>query len=111
MKKLNVKKGDVVCTYMQMIPELAFVMLACARIGAIHSVVFGAFGSDALAGRINDSKVKVLVTQNYGIRGEKFSITMKNNCDQIIDKCPSVDNVIVIRRSNEECNMVNPRDV
>jgi len=94
-----------------MIPELAFFILACARIGAIHSVVFGAFSSDALEGRINDSKAKVLITQNYGIRGDKFSIPMKNNCDEIMNKCPSVDHIIVIRRSNKNCNMISGRDV
>ena len=68
---MNVKKGDRVCLYMQMIPELAIAVLACARIGAVHSVVFGAFSSESLRDRINDSSCKILVTQDTGVRGEK----------------------------------------
>lgn len=81
LKDLNVRKGDRVCLYMQMIPELAIAVLACARIGAVHSVVFGAFSSDSLRDRINDSKCKVLVTQDTGVRGGKQDIFMKENAD------------------------------
>ena len=76
LKELGVQKGDRVCLYMQMIPELAIAVLACARIGAVHSVVFGAFSSDSLKERINDSKCKILVTQDTGVRGTKQNIPM-----------------------------------
>ena len=81
LKDLGVKKGDRVCLYMQMIPELAIALLACARIGAVHSVVFGAFSSESLRDRINDSKCKILVTQDTGVRGKKQNINMKSNAD------------------------------
>ena len=74
LKKVNVKKGDRVCIYMQMIPELTIAMLACARIGAIHSIVFGAFSSESLSDRINDSSCKLLITQDTGVRGNKTDI-------------------------------------
>ena len=78
LKNKGVKKGDRVCIYMQMIPELAIAMLACCRIGAIHSIVFGAFSAESLKDRINDSSCKVLVTQDTGVRGLKQNIPMKN---------------------------------
>ena len=84
LKKNKITKGDRVCLYMQMIPELPIAMLACARIGAVHSVVFGAFSSDALRDRINDSQCKILITQDTGIRGLKNSIPMKSNADQAV---------------------------
>ena len=77
LKELGVQKGDRVCLYMQMVPELAIAVLACARIGAVHSVVFGAFSSDSLRDRINDSECKILVTQDTGVRGTKKNIPMK----------------------------------
>ena len=77
LKSLGIEKGDRVCIYMQMVPELAIAVLACARIGAIHSVVFGAFAPDSLEARINDSECKVLITQDTGVRGEKTDIPMK----------------------------------
>ena len=83
LKRAGINKGDRVCIYMQMIPEAIVAMLACARIGAVHSVVFGAFSSDALKNRINDSKCKLLITQDNGVRGLKFDIPMKENADKI----------------------------
>ena len=80
LKSLGVDKGDRVCLYMQMIPQLPVAMLACARIGAVHSVVFGAFSPDSLRDRINDSACKVLITQDTGVRGTKQNIPMKKKC-------------------------------
>ena len=84
LKSLGVEKGDRVCIYMQMVPELAFAVLACARIGAVHSVVFGAFSSDSLRDRINDSSCKILITQDTGVRGTKQNIPMKVNADNAV---------------------------
>ena len=111
LKDLNVKKGDRVCLYMQMIPELAIAVLACARIGAVHSVVFGAFSSDSLRDRINDSKCKVLVTQDTGVRGEKQNIFMKKNADNAVKETPSINHVIVVRRTGEPVHMDNKKDI
>ncbi len=111
LKELNVRKGDRVCLYMQMIPELAIAILACARIGAVHSVVFGAFSSDSLKDRINDSKCKILVTQDTGVRGEKNNIPMKVNADQAVMETPSIENVIVVRRTGEPINMDSKKDI
>ncbi len=111
LKNNNVKKGDRVCIYMQMIPELAIAMLACARIGAVHSIVFGAFSSDSLADRINDSSCKILITQDTGVRGNKFDIPMKYNADIAADKCSSIEKVIVVKRTGQEINMLPGRDL
>jgi len=111
LKELNVKKGDRVCLYMQMIPELAVAVLACARIGAVHSVVFGAFSSDSLRDRINDSACKILVTQDTGVRGEKNNISMKSNADEAVKQTPSIDNVIVVRRTGEPVHMDSKKDI
>ena len=94
LKSHGIKKGDRVCIYMQMIPELAIAMLACARIGAVHSIVFGAFSPDALRNRINDSSCKVLITQNTGVRGTKQNIPMKSNADTALEKTPSIETVV-----------------
>ena len=102
LKSLGVKKGDRVCLYMQMIPELAIAVLACARIGAVHSVVFGAFSSDSLRDRINDSKCKILVTQDTGVRGTKQNIPMKENADKAVMETPSIQQVIVVKRTGEK---------
>ena len=91
LKSMGVEKGDRVCLYMQMIPELAVAVLACARIGAVHSVVFGAFSSDSLRDRINDSECKILVTQDTGVRGIKQTIPMKVNADNAVTATPSID--------------------
>ena len=111
LKHLGVKKGDRVCLYMQMIPELAIAVLACARIGAVHSVVFGAFSSDSLRDRINDSKCKVLVTQDTGVRGNKQNIPMKTNADNAVSQTPSIEHVIVVRRTGEHVTMNTNRDI
>ena len=111
LKSLGVKKGDRVCIYMQMIPELTIAMLACARIGAVHSIVFGAFSSDALRDRINDSECKILITQDSGVRGIKNDIPMKNNADNAVKDCPSISNIIVVERTSEAINMQQGRDV
>ncbi len=111
LKANGVKKGDRVCIYLQMIPELAFTMLACARIGAVHSIVFGAFSADALVDRINDSSCKVLITQDTAMRGAKSDIPMKANADVAAPKCPSIEKVIVVQRSGLDVNMQQGRDL
>ena len=111
LKSNNVIKGDRVCIYMQMIPELAIAMLACARIGAIHSIVFGAFSPESLRDRINDSKCKVVVTQDTGVRGLKQDIPMKENVDKAISECPSIDKVFVVKRTSANIQMKLSRDL
>ena len=111
LKDLGVKKGDRVCLYMQMIPELAIAVLACARIGAVHSVVFGAFSSESLRDRINDSQCKVLITQDTGVRGENQSIPMKKNADNAVSQTPSIEHVVVVRRTGEIVNMDVEKDI
>jgi len=111
LKSLGVEKGDRVCIYMQMVPELAFAVLACARIGAVHSVVFGAFSSDSLRDRINDSSCKILITQDTGVRGIKQNIPMKVNADNAVTETPSIEHVIVVRRTGEPVNMDSERDL
>ena len=111
LKNLGVGKGDRVCIYMQMIPELAIAVLACARIGAVHSVVFGAFAPDSLEARINDSECKVLITQDTGVRGTKNDIPMKSNADIAVKKTPSIENILVVKRTGSPIEMVEGRDV
>ena len=111
LKKLGIGKGDRVCIYMQMIPELAIAVLACARIGAVHSVVFGAFAPDSLEARINDSECKVLITQDTGVRGTKNDIPMKSNADIAVKKTPSIENILVVKRTGSPIEMVEGRDV
>ena len=96
---------------MQMIPEAIIAMLACARIGAVHSVVFGAFSSDALKNRINDSECKLLITQDNGVRGLKFDIPMKENADKIADECPSLKTIVMVERSENDMFMKEGRDI
>ncbi|MCB0295040.1 MAG: AMP-binding protein, partial [Calditrichaeota bacterium] len=97
--------------YMQMIPELAFAMLACARIGAVHSIVFGAFSADSLKDRINDSACKILVTQDTAMRGAKNDIPMKANADAAVADCPSIEKVIVVQRTGQPVKMEGGRDL
>jgi len=111
LKNLGVDKGDRVCIYMQMVPELAIAMLACARIGAVHSVVFGAFSADSLRDRINDSTCKLLITQDTGVRGQKDNIPMKQNADNALSDTPSIHSVVVVKRTGVDINMVEGRDV
>ena len=109
LKSNNILKGDRVCIYMQMVPELTIAMLACARIGAVHSIVFGAFSSDSLKERINDSQCKAVITQDTGVRGMKKNIPMKDNVDKALAHCPSVKNVFVVQRTKTKINM-NSKD-
>ena len=111
LKNLNVSKGDRVCLYMQMIPELPIAMLACTRIGAVHSVVFGAFSPDSLRDRINDSKCKLLITQDTGVRGTKLDIPMKFNADTASKQTPSIEHIVVVKRTGHEVNMKDGRDL
>ena len=111
LKSIGVEKGDRVCLYMQMIPQLPVAMLACARIGAVHSVVFGAFSPDSLRNRINDSACKVLITQDTGVRGTKQNIPMKTNADKAVAETPSIEHVVVVQRTGETVAMVNERDL
>ncbi len=111
LKSLGVEKGDRVCIYIQMIPEAAIACLACARIGAIHSVVFGAFSADALRDRINDSACKILITQDTALRGPKDNIPMKTNADAAVAACPSIEKVVVVQRTGNEVPMTEGRDI
>ena len=111
LKSLGIEKGDRVCLYMQMIPQLPVAMLACARIGAIHSVVFGAFSEDSLRDRIQDSECKLLVTQDTALRGKKNDIAMKTKADAGIAECPSIEKVVVVQRTGVEVPMTAGRDV
>ncbi len=111
LKKMGVQKGDRVCLYMQMIPQLPVAMLACARVGAVHSVVFGAFSPDSLAERINDSQCKILITQDTALRGTKNNIPMKTNADQAVKECPSIEKVIVVKRTGVEVPLTGDKDV
>ncbi len=112
LKKLNIQRGDRVTLYMPMIPEAVFAMLACARIGAIHSVVFGGFSAAALAGRIDDCKSKLVITADEGLRGGK-KIPLKKNVDEalLLTQSKAVKNVLVVRRTGEEVPFKSPCDV
>ena len=111
LKSNGVIKGDRVCLYMQMIPELAIAMLACCRIGAVHSVVFGAFSADSLRDRINDSSCKILITQDTGVRGTKDNIPMKANADKALLETPSISSVLVVKRTGVDVAMTEGRDL
>ena len=106
----GVKKGDRVCLYMPMIPEAAYAMLACARIGAIHSVVFGGFSPQALQDRILDSDCQTVITADEGVRAGK-PIPLKENTDKALEGCPNVHTVLVVRHANSGVNMQPERDV
>lgn len=109
LKKKGVKKGDRVTVYLPMIPELAVSLLACARIGAIHSVVFGGFSPTSLRDRITDSASTLLITSDEGVRGGRF-IPMKENVDNALAECPTIKDVIVVKRTGNPINMKEGRD-
>ncbi|NKD85953.1 acetate--CoA ligase [Haematospirillum jordaniae] len=110
MKTLGVKKGDRVCIYLPMIPEAAVAMLACARIGAVHSIVFGGFSPDSLANRIQDSECVLLITADEGLRGGR-KVPLKSNADRALEHCPSIRNVVVVRRTGGDVSIKTGRDV
>jgi acetyl-CoA synthetase len=110
LKARGVKKGDPVTIYLPMIPEAAYAMLACARIGAIHSVVFGGFSPDSLAGRIQDCKSAVVVTSDEGVRGGR-KIPLKANTDAAVDKAGGVNSIIVVRHTGGKVDMKAGRDI
>ena len=110
LKSLGIKKGSRVCIYMPMIPEAAFAMLACARIGAIHSVVFGGFSPESLKDRILDASCEIVITADEGLRGGK-KIPLKANVDEALEKCPDVKKTLVIKRTNGEIKWDKARDV
>ena len=110
LKARGIKKGDVVTLYMPMVPEAAVAMLACTRIGAIHSIVFGGFSPDALAGRIRDCNSNCVITADEGVRGGK-PIPLKINTDKALEGCPGVETVFVVNRTGADVNWVEGRDV
>ncbi|MBV8170158.1 MAG: AMP-binding protein, partial [Alphaproteobacteria bacterium] len=110
LKAQGAKKGDRVTIYMPMIPEATYAMLACTRIGAIHSVVFGGFSPDSLANRIQDCDSNVLITADEGLRGGR-KIALKANADEALKSCPSVKSVIVVKRTGGNVAMQSGRDV
>jgi len=110
LKELGIKKGDRVTIYLTMIPELAYVMLACARIGAIHSIIFGGFSPDSIAGRINDCQSDYIITADEGIRGGKI-IPLKKITDEALTQCPNIKKCIVVKRTGNEVNWIDGRDV
>ena len=109
LKSMGVKKGDRVCIYLPMIPELAFSVLACARIGAIHSVVFAGFSSNALATRIDDCKSSIIITSDGSFRGEKI-LNLKKIVDDALEMCKSDQKVLLVKRTNESVNINSKRD-
>ena len=109
LKKHGVKKGDRVTIYLPMIPEAAYAMLACTRIGAVHSIVFGGFSPDSLSGRIIDAESKVIITADEGLRGGR-KVPLKANADDALKKCAGGEKLIVIRRTGGEVNMQKGRD-
>jgi len=110
LRDRGVKKGDRVCIYMPMIPEAAYAMLACARIGAVHSVVFGGFSPEALKDRILDSDCQVVITADEGVRGGK-SVPLKVNADKALESCPNVHTCLVVKRTGGNINWTENRDI
>ncbi|MEK8081419.1 acetate--CoA ligase [Pseudomonas sp. XK-1] len=110
LKSRGVKKGDRVCIYMPMIPEATYAMLACTRIGAVHSVVFGGFSPDALRDRILDADCRTVITADEGVRGGKY-VALKSNVDKALQSCPAVSTVVVVERTQGEIDWVEGRDI
>ena len=110
LKSIGVQKGDRVTIYLTMIPELAYVMLACARIGAVHSIIFGGFSPDSIATRINDCKSDYLITADEGVRGGKI-IPLKKIADEALLQCPNVKKCVVVKRTGNQVNWENDRDL
>ena len=109
LKEIGVQKGDRVTIYLTMIPELAYVMLACTRIGAIHSIIFGGFSADSIAGRILDCKSDFVVTADEGLRGGKL-IPLKETIDKALLQCPNVKKCLIVKKTSKKINLVNGRD-
>ncbi len=110
LRNLGIKKGDRVTIYLTMIPELAYVMLACARIGAVHSIIFGGFSPDSIATRINDCESDYVITADEGVRGGKI-IPLKKIADEAMMQCPNVKKCVVVKRTGNEVNWDNERDI
>jgi acetyl-CoA synthetase len=110
LKKLGVKKGDRITIYLPMIPQLPIAMLACAKIGAVHSIVFSGFSAGSLKDRINDAESKILITADAAYRRGK-PVQLKNNADQAVTECPSLQHVIVFNRAHTQVTMTAGRDL
>ena len=110
LKKMGVKKGDRVTIYLTMIPELAYLMLACSRIGAIHSIIFGGFSAESIAGRIQDCASEYVITADEGVRGGK-TISLKDTTDKALEECPGVNKCLVIKRTGKQINLKEGRDI
>jgi acetyl-CoA synthetase len=110
LKANGAKKGDRITIYLPMIPEIAVAVLACARIGAVHSVIFGGFSPDSISGRIHDSDSNIIITSDEGVRGGK-PIPLKANVDEALTKCPTIEKCIVIKRTGSDIGWVDGRDV
>ncbi len=107
---LGIKKGDRVCIYLPMIPELAVAMLACAKMGAVHSVIFAGFSATAVESRVNDCGAKIIITSDGSYRGNK-AIDLKGIIDEAAEKCPTIEKILVVKRTNTEVKMKEGRDV
>jgi acetyl-CoA synthetase len=110
LKKLGIQKGDRVTIYLTMIPELAILMLACARIGAVHSIIFGGFSADSISGRVNDCESEYIITADEGVRGGK-TIPLKATTDEALLSCPNVKKCIVVKRTGNDVGWNDNRDV
>ena len=110
LKKLGIKKGDRVTIYLTMIPELAILMLACVRIGAVHSIIFGGFSADSISGRVNDCESEYIITADEGVRGGK-TIPLKDTTDEALLNCPDVKKCIVVKRTGNDIGWHHNRDV